>query len=170
MTLAQDAASAKSDQKPQTLTIKDPAEYNAYMNAIQMPNSVDKARALERLLAQYPNTVVKSQVLQAELLVYQIVKNEDEAVRTAQRLLEIEPANLRMLSLLAYTYQDCANRHAGNGKSCAESAIRYGHQGLNVISKVKTPPVGMTDEEFNTLKEQTKPIFENAVRLERPAN
>lgn len=156
--------------QPQQLTIKDPAEYDAYIKTLQMPNSVEKAQALDRFLSQYPNTVVKVEVLKSELLVYQWVKNEDEVVRTAERLLEYEPTNLRYLALLAYLYQECASRNGANAKMCGDTAVKYGRRGLDVIEKVQTPPAGMTPDEYNTLKAQVRQIFQDALRLEQPSS
>jgi hypothetical protein len=156
--------------QPQQLTIKDPAEYDAYIKTLQMPNSLEKAQALDRFLSQYPNTVVKVEVVKSELLVYQWVKNEDEVVRTAQRLLQYEPTDLRYLALLAYLYQECASRNGLNAKMCADSAVKFGRRGLDVIENVQTPPTGMTPDEYNTLKAQVRSIFQDASRLEQPSS
>jgi hypothetical protein len=160
---AQTSTPSKVNSQPQQLTIKDPAEFNAYMKVVQMPNSVEKAQAVDGFLAQFPNTVVKAELLKTELYVYQSVKNEDEAVRTAERLLECEPSNLQMLALLASTYRECANRNGANAKMCADNAVKVGRQGLDVIERVQTPPTGMTPEEYETLKAQVRPIFEGVV-------
>ncbi len=161
---AQTSTPSKVDGQPQQLTIKDPAEYNAYMKVVQMPNSVEKAEAADKFLAQFPNTVVKAELLKTELYVYQLVKNEDEEVRTAERLLECEPANLQMLALLAYTYRECASRNGTNAKMCADNAIKVGRQGLDVIERAHTRPTGMTPEEYGSLKAQVRPIFQDAVK------
>ena len=50
--------------QPQQKTIKDPAEYNAYMSAISTQDPNAKAQALEAFLQQYPNTVVKQETLE----------------------------------------------------------------------------------------------------------
>ena len=152
--------------QPKTRTIKDPAEYSAYMKAMQLPYGVEKAQAFDRFLSQYPNTVVKADALKSELYVYQLIKNEDEVVRTAERLLEVEPTNLRMLALVASTYQQCATRNGANARMCAQSAAKYAHRGLDVIEKVQTPPEDMAADDFNALKSQVRPIFEQAARLE----
>jgi hypothetical protein len=57
--LAQDSG-AQSSQ----ITIKDPAEYNAYTNAIGQSAPAAKAAAIEAFLQQYPNSVVKAQMLE----------------------------------------------------------------------------------------------------------
>jgi len=45
---------AQSGQAAQKKEIKDPAEYNAYVNAYQQQNPVMKAQALEAYLQTYP--------------------------------------------------------------------------------------------------------------------
>jgi hypothetical protein len=99
-------------------------------------------------------------------MAYQQLKNEDEAVRAAQRLLDCEPENLRALAFVTYTYRECAIRNGANAKRCSDNAVKYGHQGLDVVEKETTAPSGMTVEEFNTLKAQVRPIFEQAISLE----
>lgn len=94
----QTAASTNAGEQSEQLTIKDAAEYSAYIKALQTANPIDEAQQLDRFLGQYPNTVVKAEVLKAELHAYQQVKNEDEVVRTAERLLECEPNNLYLSS------------------------------------------------------------------------
>src|SRR5262245_27614427 len=52
-----------TDQQPtqpqQKREIKDPAEYNAYLNAINIKEPAAKASALEQFISQYPSSVVK---------------------------------------------------------------------------------------------------------------
>ena len=43
----------------QAPVIKDPAEYNAYVGAIQQQDPAAKISGLEAFLVQYPNSVVK---------------------------------------------------------------------------------------------------------------
>ncbi|MBZ5509617.1 MAG: hypothetical protein LAN70_00455 [Acidobacteriia bacterium] len=151
----------------QQMTIKDPAEYDAYVKVVQTPNPTERVQAVERFLRQYPNSVVKAEALKLLMMAYQQLKNEDEAVRTAERLLECEPANLRALALVAYTYHECAARNGSDARKCSDNAAKYGHQGLEVLRKEQEPPDGMTDDEFKTLKTQVRPILEEAARLER---
>ena len=50
---------------------KNPAEYNAYVNAIQQTNPAQKAQALEAFLQTYPNTVMKEDALEQLMVAYQ---------------------------------------------------------------------------------------------------
>src|SRR3954464_2542766 len=45
-------------------TIKDAAEYNAYVSATGMSDPGQKAAALEQFVQQYPNSIVKEDALQ----------------------------------------------------------------------------------------------------------
>src|SRR5260370_37243958 len=60
-----------TDQQPaqpqQKKEIKDPAEYNAYIAAMELKDpsqAAAKANALEQFIAQYPNSVVKDDALE----------------------------------------------------------------------------------------------------------
>jgi TolA-binding protein len=58
------AAGQAAPQAPQQKKeIKDPAEYNAYVGAVQQSNPQAKASALESFLQQYPNSVMKTDAL-----------------------------------------------------------------------------------------------------------
>jgi len=48
---------SSADQAP---TIKDPAEYNAYVTALQQQDPNAKVSALEAFVTQYPNSVMKT--------------------------------------------------------------------------------------------------------------
>src|SRR5271155_5204311 len=86
---AQAAAAGCSD------TIKDPAEYNTYSNAIGQTAPAAKAAALEDFLTKYPNTVVKNQVLTTLLLTYQQANDSANMLKTAKRVLDSDPSSLR---------------------------------------------------------------------------
>ena len=44
---------------PQKKEIKDPAEYNAYVGAVEQKDAAAKVSGLEAFLTQYPNSVMK---------------------------------------------------------------------------------------------------------------
>src|SRR6202158_234770 len=58
------AQAAASPQTPQPKKeIKDPAEYNAYVGAVQQTDPNAKISGLEAFLTQYPNSVMKEDAL-----------------------------------------------------------------------------------------------------------
>ena len=86
----------------QQITIKDPAEYNDYSNAISQSSPAAKAAAIEAFLTKYPNSVVKQDMLEQLMTAYQQANNLDKTVDAANRLLQEAPNNLRALAIYVY--------------------------------------------------------------------
>src|SRR5215510_4917372 len=59
---------AATDQQANTPTnqkvIKDPAEYNAYMTALNTTDPAGKGQAMEAFITQYPNSIVKTEAME----------------------------------------------------------------------------------------------------------
>jgi len=51
--------------------IKDPAEYNAYITALNTTDPAAKGAAMEAFVAQYPNSIVKIDALEQAMGAYQ---------------------------------------------------------------------------------------------------
>ena len=77
---AQGQPGASPSQAP---VIKDPAEYNAYVGAIQQQDPNAKASALEAFLVQYPNSVMKTTALELLMGTYQQSGNQAKVVEAA---------------------------------------------------------------------------------------
>ena len=67
-TAQQSAAPAAPQQKKE---IKDPAECNAYVGAVQQTDPASKVSGLEAFLTQYPNSVMKEDALELLMGAYQ---------------------------------------------------------------------------------------------------
>lgn len=143
--------------------IKDPAEYNAYVGAIQQTSPQAKASALESFLQQYPNSVMKKDALELLMAAYEQTGNTAKMQDTANRLLQADPNNLRALALLAYSHRRQAEANQNPQQNLADAA-KYGEQGLQALTSAPKPE-GMTDENWTKLKSQTANIFNGAVGL-----
>lgn len=154
-------SSASASQAP---VIKDPAEYNAYMAAIQQQQPAAKVSALEAFLTQYPNSVVKTDALELLMAAYQQTGNADKTIETAQKLLQANPKNVRALALLAYTFRTRAQQGGPNAMQDLQQAKQYGQQGLDALSSFQKPQ-GMSDADFDKLKGQMSIIFNSAVGI-----
>jgi hypothetical protein len=153
------AAPAAQAQAP---VIKDPAEYNAYMAAMQQTDNNAKISGLEAFLTQYPNSVVKQDALELLMAAYQQAGNEAKTIDTAQRVLLASPNNVRALALLAYTMRSKAQGNDPNAAQDLAQAKQYGDQGLQALSTFQKPQ-GMSDADFEKLKGQMSIIFNSAV-------
>src|SRR6202790_1102899 len=86
-----------SPAAPQKKEIKDPAEYNAYVGAVQQQDAGAKVSGLEAFLAQYPNSVMKEDALEVLMGAYQQAGNQAKVMDTANRLLAANPNSVRGL-------------------------------------------------------------------------
>lgn len=158
---SQPAASGQSTtaQKPE---IKNPAEYNAYINAIQQQNPAQKAEALEAFLQTYPNSVMKTDALELLMVAYQQAGNGQKSLDAANRILQTDPNNVRALALLAYNYRMAAAQGGPQMQDNLAKAQQYGQQGLQALPKLQRP-TGMNDADFTKLHNEMGAIFDGAV-------
>jgi hypothetical protein len=137
--------------------IKDPAEYNAYVGAVQQADAAAKISGIEAFLSQYPNSVMKEDALEVLMGAYQQTNNAAKMNEAAQRLLQANPNNLRALALMAYSKRSAAEANQNPQQNLAEAA-QFADRGLQAL-KTATKPEGMSDADFEKLKSQTSTIF-----------
>ncbi len=160
---AQAPPAAGGGQQPQKKEIKDPAEYNAYINAVQASDPNAKIAALEAFLNQYPNSVMKDDALEALAAAYSQTNNAQKTLDTAQRLLQVNPCNLRGLFFQAYLGRSLAEGpNAAANAQYAQTAGQSGAKGLECMGSA-TKPEGMADADWEKFKTQLRPIFEGSV-------
>jgi tetratricopeptide (TPR) repeat protein len=155
----QSATPAQPAAPQQKKEIKDPAEYNAYMGAQGQQDPAAMISGFEAFLTQYPKSVMKEDALDQLMSAYTKTNNQAKVLDTAQRLLQVNPNNLRALALLAYTKRIGAK----TPQDLAEAA-QYAERGLQALPTVPKPE-GMTDADFQKLKTQTSVIFNGAVGM-----
>ena len=153
----QAAAPAAPSAPAQAPVIKDPAEYNAYVAAIQQKDPNAKISGLEAFLTQYPNSVMKNTALEVLMGTYQQAGNVKKAMETAGKLVASNPCQVPALFLLTYVNRVMAQGGDPNGKQESSDAARYGQQGLDCLPKYQKPD-GTSDSDFET---QKKAMLEN---------
>ena len=138
--------------------IKDPAEYNAYVSAIQQTDPNAKISGLEAFLTQYPNSVMKNQALEVLMGTYQQTGNAKKTMDTATKLVAADTCNVRGLALLSYFDRVIAQGGDPNGAQLLTDGKKYGQQGLDCLPKV-------TDPELLKNKVQMEGIFSAAIGI-----
>jgi len=138
---AQDAAQPAQQPAAQSAqpVIKDPAEYNAYVAAIQQKDNNAKISGLEAFLTQYPSSVMKNQALEILMGSYQQAGNIKKTMETATKLLAVDPCNIRALTLLAYFDRALAQNGDPNAAQLLTDGKKYGEAGLECLPKVTDP-------------------------------
>ncbi len=119
--------------------IKDPAEYNAYVAAVQATDPNAKISGLEAFLNQYPNSVMKNQALEILMQTYQQSNNMKKTMETGTKLVAADPCNVRALTLLAYLDRVAAQGGDPNSKQLLADGRKYGEQGLQCLPKASGP-------------------------------
>jgi len=135
------------------ITIKDPAEYNAYTNAVGQSSPAAKASAIEQFLQQYPNSAVKEDMLQQLMAAYEQAGQADKEVDAANRLLQVNPNNLRALTIVVYM-----EKKQTSDQSKLDDAAAKAKTAL-----AAPKPEGLSDADYQKLKAATTPIFEDAI-------
>jgi len=142
--------------------IKDPAEYNAYVAAIQQKDPAAKVSGLEAFLTQYPSSVMKNQGLEILMQTYQQTGNVNKATETATKLVAVDPCQVPALTLLTYIDRMKAQGGDPNGKQLSADAGKYGQQGLDCLPKFNKPE-GTSDADFQKMKAQMTGNFEAGI-------
>ena len=155
-------AAAPAQGQAAAPVIKDPAEYNAYVAAIQQKDPAAKISGLEAFVTQYPNSVMKNQALEILMQSYQQTGTVNKATDTAAKLVAVDPCQVPALTLL--TYIDLMKAQGGdpNGKQLSTDAGKYGQQGLDCLPKFNKPE-GTSDADFAKMKGQMTGNFEAGI-------
>jgi hypothetical protein len=148
----------------QAPVIKDPAEYNAYVGAVQQTDPTAKISGLEAFLTQYPNSVMKTQALEILMGAYQQTGNQQKTTDTAVKLVTADSCNVRALALLAYFDRVRAQGGDPNAKQLLADAKKYAQQGLECLPKFNKPE-GTSDADFQKMKDQMAGIFNAAIGI-----
>jgi hypothetical protein len=148
----------------QAPVIKDPAEYNAYVGAVQQTDPAAKISGLEAFLTQYPNSVMKTQALEILMGTYQQTGNQQKTTDTAVKLVTADACNVRGLALLAYFDRVRAQGGDPNSKQLLADAKKYAQQGLECLPKFNKPE-GTSEADFQKMKDQMAGIFNAAIGI-----
>ena len=152
-------AAAPAQQKKE---IKDPAEYNAYMAAVNSQDPNQKASALESFLQTYPNSVIKEDALELLMKTYQQAGNAPKMQEAGQRLLQVNPNNLTALALMSYMDRMRALGGDPNAGQLLTEAGQMGEKGLQQLQTAPKPE-GYSDADWAKMKDSFKSIFSAGV-------
>jgi len=155
-------------QDSSQITIQDPAEFNAYQNAITQTDPGQKAAALEGFLQTYPQSVVKKAVLDQLIDSYQALNQPDKVVGAASRLLQVDPNNMKAIFVSVYVKkQQCgrpenidASGSSTDPQTCDDAAA-LAQKGLTAPK-----PAGTSDADWSKLTAAAYPAFHSAIAFD----
>src|SRR6478609_3134546 len=143
-----DQANVPTSQK----VIKDPAEYNAYITALNTTDPAAKGAAMEAFVTQYPQSIVKIDALEQAMGAYQQAANQQKVEQIARQILSIEPNNVRALAIVVYLERGQIKDAASGAKARADA-----ERGLQELQTWKPADVSAADME--KLRNQMTSIF-----------
>ena len=136
------------------------AEYSAYNNAMTQTNPQAKAAAIEAYLQAYPNSSVKLDTMLVLMQTYAQVNDTAKALDAADRVLQLDPTNLRALTFEAFLRKAGADSQtdAAAKQTALDTAAGYAQKGLTAPK-----PQGMSDDDFKKLKDTAFPVFYSVI-------
>jgi tetratricopeptide (TPR) repeat protein len=142
----------------QQKTIKDPAEYNAYITALNTQDPAQKGAAMEAFAKQYPQSIVLVDALEQAMAAYQTIGNQAKVLELARRILQLNPNNIRALAIVTAIDRNLATQ--GNQDAMKEgcASAQTGLQQLPSWQK----PAEVSEADFETLRTQMGDIFNGA--------
>lgn len=147
-------------------------EYKMYNDANTLPmtsvaQAQAKAAALEAYLKAYPNSAVKADVLSQILYADGQANDSAKAIDAGDRLLAVDPSNLRGLLAEVYLRRAAADQLTDQTARAAalDVAASYAQKGLTAPK-----PKDMSDDDFNKMKAAAVPIFDSTIADDAMAN
>jgi hypothetical protein len=141
------------------ITIKDPAEYNAYQMFSTQTDPKQKSAAGEAFLEKYPQSVVKKAVLDSLLDAYQAQNDPQKVIDTANKLLQVDPSNMKaILYSVMIKKQQCGQK--SDAATCDDAA------GLAQKGLQASKPAETSEGDWKKMTTVAYPIFHSAIALD----
>jgi len=140
--------------------IKDPAEYQAYVTALNMTDPAQKAAAMEAFAKQYPQSVVLTDALEQAMAAYQqgSPPNTAKVEEMGKRILQLQPNHIRALAVVVAL--DRAKATNGD-KAALQESCTYTQTGLQQLPTWQKPQE-ISEADFEKMKNQMGQIFNGA--------
>ena len=122
-----------------------------------------KAAAAETFLTKYPQSTVKSTVLEQEVAAYAQANNPAKTLEAADKLLQVDPNNIRALALetsLLKSQGDSATDPAAKSQAYGKAADAAS-RGLKA-----TKPTAVSDADWAAIQKQVTPYFYSAIAID----
>jgi len=139
------------------ITIKDPAEFNAYQSAITQTDPTALANALDNFVKAYPTSVVKNAVIAMQLDAWQATGNLDKTLEAANAVLQIDQNNLKAIFLSVYIKKAQAAQ-ANNSPQLWDDAAALAARGLTLRK-----PVTVKDSDWSKQTLAANILFHSAI-------
>ena len=138
-------------------------EYTAYNAVVTATDPAAKAAAAEAFLTKFPQSSVKSTVLEQLVAAYAQANNPAKTLESADKLLQVDPNNIRALALetsLLKSQGDSATDPAAK-QQAYDKAADAASRGLKA-----TKPAAVSDTDWSAIQKQVTPYFYSAIGID----
>jgi hypothetical protein len=165
--LAAAAASPQTGLAQTTPAIRNPAEQSAYAAAAGAPDAAHQAAQLEAFLASYPSSAAKLDALELIMADDQRLNDPASAERTARRILQIAPDDVRALGVVVFIEHARAATLSGDARApLANAAAADAGRGMKALD-AWPGPAGMSADGVSLVKAKLQCVFFGALGFER---
>src|SRR3990172_4616010 len=125
--------------------IKDPAEYNSYVAALQTQDPQAKIAGLLDFVQRYPNSAYKVDAMEQLMALYQGMNDGPKTMAMATGILQSFPNNIRALALVTYSKRVAAQsgQNPQQNQQNLNEARELAERGLQAL-KTAGKPEGMS--------------------------
>jgi len=139
--------------------IKDPAEYDAYMAALNTADPAARGQAMEAFVARYPDSIVKLEALEQGRSAYQQTGNKEKVEGLARETLRIDPNDVPALAIVVYMERDRIQDPASGAETRKDA-----ERGLQKLGDFQRPE-NMSPADFEDMRARMTNIFAGAAAL-----
>ena len=140
-------------------SFQNPAEYDAYMAALNTRDAEKRATAMEVFIAWYPTSVLRTDAYEQAMAAWHAANQPAKADIIAGKLLQADPDNVRALANRIYG----ARARAIQGDQAAmASMVEAAERGLAALAKWRKPAT-LADDVFARTKQQLGAVFNGAL-------
>lgn len=149
----------------QPLTIKDPAEYNAYQMASTQSDPKAKAAALQSFLQTYPQSVVKQAILNDLIDLYQQLGDAQNEIKIDDLMLQLDANNIKAILYSVIDKKMLAGKTNPPDATTLDDAAIEAKKGLAL-----TKPSATSDADWKNMTGAAFPIFHSEIATDDVAN
>src|SRR5262249_60563423 len=129
-------AIAQQERSSGQKVIKNAAEYNAYISALNTSEPDKRAAAMEAFLKKFPASIVKMEALEQAMAAYQAAGNQAQVENAAKRILQSDANHVRALAILSFLERAKATQ---GDKDAFAAAGGHAQRGLAPIAQWRLP-------------------------------
>jgi tetratricopeptide (TPR) repeat protein len=136
-----------------------PAEYDNYQAALNIPEPGKRALAMEVFVAWYPNSILRYEALEHAMAAWTAAKEPMKADFIAGKLLQLDPDNVHALANRVYAGR---TRAVQGDKAAIAPMVAAAERGLVALPKWQKP-ASLDDAAFVRTKQQMSAVFNGAL-------